>query len=186
MAKNSEDKRYEKVKTKIQERGLDDVHTVRWVTAMVAQRNDMSPELVKKILNYSILTMEKTKQDLTEKGEMQINLDNMQELITPLILNRLKEKLQLQGINVEGALQQKLDNYQEFYDKYHAQFKQQKKQANKAKIDLTDINQATENVKISDIQFETKEIKETVANENKDIDIDTQKLEYKEDGPNEK
>ena len=101
----------------------------------------------------------------------------MQELITPLILNRLKEKLQLQGINIEDELQQKLDNYQEFYDKYHAQFKEQKKQANKAKIDLTDINQTTENVKISDIQFETQEIKEAVANENKDIDIDTQELE---------
>ena len=101
----------------------------------------------------------------------------MQELITPLILNRLKEKLQLQGINIEEELQQKLDNYQEFYDKYHAQFKEQKKQANKAKIDLTDINQTTENVKISDIQFETQEIKEAVANENKDIDIDTQELE---------
>lgn len=74
-------------------------------------------------------------------------------------------------------MQQKLDNYQEFYDKYHAQFKEQKKQSNKAKIDLTDINQTTENVKISDIQFETQEIKEAVANENKDIDIDTQELE---------
>ena len=124
-----------------------------------------------------MLTMEKTKQDLTETGEMQINLDNMQELITPLILNRLKEKLQLQGINIEEDLQQKLDNYQEFYDKYHAQFKEQKKQANKTKINLTDINQTTENVKISDIQLETQEIKEAVANENKDIDIDTQELE---------
>lgn len=177
MAENSQDERYAKVKAKIQERGLDDVHTVRWVTAMVAQRDDINPELVKKVLNYSMITMEKTKQDLTETGEMQINLDNMQELITPLILNRLKEKLQLQGINIEEELQQKLDNYQEFYDKYHAQFKEQKKQANKAKIDLTDINQTTENVKISDIQFETKEIKEAVANENKDIDIDTQELE---------
>lgn len=177
MAENSQDERYAKVKAKIQERGLDDVHTVRWVTAMVAQRDDINPELVKKVLNYSMITMEKTKQDLTETGEMQINLDNMQELITPLILNRLKEKLQLQGINIEEELQQKLDNYQEFYDKYHAQFKEQKKQANKAKIDLTDINQTTENVKISDIQFETQEIKEAVANENKDIDIDTQELE---------
>jgi len=177
MAENSEDERYAKVKAKIQERGIEDVHTVRWVTAMAAQRDDINPELVKKLLNYSMLTMEKTKQDLTETGEMQINLDNMQELITPLILNRLKEKLQLQGINIEDELQQKLDNYQEFYDKYHAQFKEQKKQANKAKIDLTDINQTTENVKISDVQFETQEIKEAVANENKDIDIDTQELE---------
>jgi len=177
MAENSEDERYAKVKAKIQERGIEDVHTVRWVTAMAAQRDDINPELVKKVLNYSMLTMEKTKQDLTETGEMQINLDNMQELITPLILNRLKEKLQLQGINIEDELQQKLDNYQEFYDKYHAQFKEQKKQANKAKIDLTDINQTTENVKISDVQFETQEIKEAVANENKDIDIDTQELE---------
>lgn len=124
-----------------------------------------------------MLTMEKTKQDLTETGEMQINLDNMQELITPLILNRLKEKLQLQGINIEEKLQQKLDNYQEFYDKYHTQFKEQKKQANKAKINLTDINQTTENVKISDIQLETQEIKEAMVNENKVINTETQELE---------
>lgn len=62
MAENSEDERYAKVKAKIQERGLDDVHTVRWVTAMAAQRDDINPELVKKVLNYSMLTMEKTKQ----------------------------------------------------------------------------------------------------------------------------
>ncbi len=176
MAENSEDERYAKVKAKIQERGLDDVHTVRWVTAMIAQRDDINPETVKKVLNYSMLTMEKTKQDLTEAGEMQINLNNMQELITPLILNRLKEKLQLQGVNIEDELQQKLDHYQEFYDKYHTRFEEQKK-ANKERINLTDIKQTTENVKISDIQLETQEIKEAVANEERDFDKDTRELE---------
>lgn len=177
MAKNSKDERYAKVKAKIQERGIEDVHTVRWVTAMVAQRDDINPELVKKVLNYSILTMEKTKQDLIETGEMQINLDNMQELITPLILNKLKEKVQLQGIDIEDKLQEKLDNYQEFYDNYHEQFNEQKKQKNKAKINLIDIKQTTENVKISDIQFEIQEIKDRVIKENKDIEVDTQELE---------
>lgn len=127
MAQNSEDERYAKVKNKIQERGIDDIHTVRWVTAMAAQRDDINPESVKKILNYSMLTMEKTKQGLTGKEEKQINPNDVQELITPLILNRLKEKLQLQGINIEEGLQQKLDNYQEFYDKYYTEFKEQKK-----------------------------------------------------------
>lgn len=80
----------------------------------------------------------------------------------------------MEYINIEDEIQQKLDNYQEFYDKYYTQFKEQKKEANKAKIDLTDINQTTENVKISDIQLEIQGIKEAVANENK---IDTQELE---------
>ena len=177
MAKSGEDNRYAKVKAKIQERGMNDTHTVRWVTAMVAQRDDINPEIVKKILNYSLLTMEKIKRELKDTEENQINPDNMQELVTPLILNKLKEKLQLQGIDIEDELQQKLDNYQEFYNNYYAQFKEQKKQANKTKINLTDIKQATEEVKISDIQSETHEIKEAVANENKNIDIDTKELE---------
>lgn len=143
MSKNSKDNRYEKVKAKIQERGLDNIYTVRWVTAMAAQRDDTNPELLKKVLNYSILTMEKIKQDLTENGEMHISLDNMQQLITPLILNKLKEKLQLQSISIDDELQQKLDNYKVFYDKYHAKFKEQKKLKNRDCVDKSKLFRAT-------------------------------------------
>lgn len=179
MAEKGEDERYKKVKDKIQERGLDDKHTVKWVTAMAAQRDDIDPELLNKVLNYSILTMEKTRQDLTETGEMQVNLENMQELITPQILNRLKEKLELQSINIDENLQKKLDDYQEFYDKYRAKFEEQKKQSHKSKINLTDINEKTENTRISDVQSGTLDLKKEVAKDK--INKGTQELTLKED-----
>ena len=165
MAENSDDERYKKVKQKVMERGIEDVHTVRWVTAMVAQDDNISPESVNKILNYSMLTMEKTRKSLTKSGEMEINQDNMQELITPLILNRLKGKLQAQNIDIDKNLQKKLDEYTKFYDEYHEKFKEQKMKNRKEKLTPKDVEQATEDVRSGEINSEIQEIKEKVTEE---------------------
>ena len=165
MAENSDDERYKKVKQKVMERGIEDVHTVRWVTAMVAQDDNISPESVNKILNYSMLTMEKTRKSLTKSGEMEINQGNMQELITPLILNRLKGKLQAQNIDIDKNLQKKLDEYTKFYDEYHEKFKEQKMKNRKEKLTPKDVEQATEDVRSGEINSEIQEIKEKVTEE---------------------
>ncbi len=170
MSENSDDKRYAKIKERIKEKGLEDVHTVRIITAMVAQSDKVSPQLVRKVLNYSMLTMEKIKRELIEKGDESININNMQELITPLILNKLKEKLQLNGINIDADLQQKLDDYKKFYDEFHAKFTEKKLNRNKQKLSLADVNEATKNVKISDVNAQIQEMNEEVRNENKEID----------------
>lgn len=163
MAEKGQDRRYEKVKNKIQEKGLDDIHTVRWVTAMVAQRDDINSDLVKKVLNYSILTMEKTKQDLSETGEMKTNIENVQELITPQILNRLKGKLEIQGVEIDGAIQEKLDNYQEFYKDYHAKFQEEKKQKMYGK---DDVGKLVKDVTKRDLDKVTGELRAEVKDEN--------------------
>lgn len=160
---NSNDERYKKVREKVKERGIDDVHTIRWVTAMVAQDDNISPESVKKILNYSMLTMEKTRKNLTKSGEMEVSVGNIQELITPLILNRLKGKLQAQGIDIDESLQQKLDNYTEFYEKYHEKFNEMRRQNKKLRITPGDIEQATADIRSSEINSEIQEIREQIS-----------------------
>ena len=57
---------YEMVKEKVEKRGIDDVHVMRWVTAMVAQRDDLSPELVKKVF-FSRLTLDNEKYKLAKE-----------------------------------------------------------------------------------------------------------------------
>ena len=129
MATKGEDARYQKVIDKVNERGADDPCVVRWITAMAAQRDDLSPDLIKRVLNYSVLTAEKTRQDITENGEMHLDIDSMQELITPKIIERLSGKLESQGIKTDDSLQQKIDRYKEFYDEYHEKFVEQKMKA---------------------------------------------------------
>ena len=115
MSASSDDKRYQKVKDKIKERGVDDVHAVRWITAMVAQGDNIDPKLVKKVLNYSVLNMEKTQRDLMGNGEMKVSIDNMQELVTPYILNQLQEKVREQGLEINEDISKKLEEYNTFY-----------------------------------------------------------------------
>ena len=145
MAAKGEDTRYQKVKDKVQERGVNDPCVVRWITAMAAQRDDLTPDLIKRVLNYSVLTAEKTRQDLTESGEMQLDINSMQELITPQILNKLLGRLEIQGIETDSILQQKITQYTEFYDEYHKKFVEYKKKLFQEKQD----NIQSDDIKLS-------------------------------------
>ena len=169
LAGSSQDERYEKVRQKIQEKGIEDPHTMRWITAMVAQSDNVSPELVKKVLNYSILTMEKSKQEVELNGEKEINIDNMQSLITPLILDRLMSKIPENEIDDE--LRQKIEDYKAFYEKYHEQFKESKKKDSEDKIKIGDVKERIKDSRISDIKSSTKETIDAVENESKTIEI---------------
>ena len=122
MTGKNDDERYQKVLDKVKERGTEDPCVVRWITAMAAQRDDLTPDTIKRTLNYSLLTMEKTRQNLDESGSMNYEISNMQQLITPQILNKLISNLKEQGIEVDDKTQEKFDKYKEFYDKYHEQF----------------------------------------------------------------
>lgn len=168
LAGSSQDKRYEKVRQKVQEKGIEDPHTMRWITAMVAQSDNVSPELVKKVLNYSVLTMEKNKQEVEQNGEKEINIDNMQALITPLILDRLMSKIPENEIDDE--LIQRIDEYKVFYEKYHELFKESKKKAPEDRIKIGDIKERIKGSKISDINATTKETIDAVGKESKTID----------------
>lgn len=122
-----DDPRYQKVKDKIQERGMDDPRTMKWITAMVAQMDDVSPDLMKKIVDYSMLTMEKTRRDLDQDGKMVMNMDVAQAMITPLMLRKLMERAEENGVILDEGMHQAVDSYIEFYDEFRPQFAAYKK-----------------------------------------------------------
>ncbi len=104
----------EKTKGKIQEKGLEDPHTMKWITAVVARMDDVSPELMKKILDYSMLTMEKTKKDIGEDGEMHVDIGVATALIKPEILEEIVKKVKAAGHEVDSSLEERLASYKEF------------------------------------------------------------------------
>ena len=180
IAQNGTDKRFNHLKEKIQEKGIDDVHTMRWLTAMVAQRDDISPDMVKKVLNYSMLTMEKNKQELANSEDVDIKLDSMLELIPPRVLNRLKDKVEAQGVEIGEELNERLNNYIHFHERYHEQFNEQK-QRNKNIISIEDIENATEGVKASDLKAVIEETEKAIEGEKKINSFEQEK----ENGENE-
>lgn len=166
MSKTSDDGRYEKVKNKVIEKGVNDPWVVRYVTAMAAQKEDLDPSLIKDVLNYSMLTMERTKRELTNEGEKQVNIENVAQLITPGILNRLVDNLKAQGVKIDEELQQRIDEYTEFYNDYHDKFVEQKIEKNN-NISRNEVNEATDETRISEI----KGVKYTIKKgNNKTID----------------
>lgn len=122
-----DDPRYQKVKDKIQERGMEDPRTMKWITAMVAQMDDVSPDLMKKIVDYSMLTMEKTRRDLDQDGKMVMNMDVAQAMITPLMLRKLMSRAEENGVTLDEEMHQAVDSYIEFYDEFRPQFVAYKK-----------------------------------------------------------
>ena len=123
-----DDPRYQKVKDKIQERGMEDPRTMKWITAMVAQMDDVSPDLMKKIVDYSMLTMEKTRRDLDQDGKMVMNMDVAQAMITPLMLRKLMTRAEEKGVALDENMHQAVDSYIEFYEDFRPQFVEYKKQ----------------------------------------------------------
>lgn len=121
------DDRYQKVKDKILERGMEDPRTMKWITAMVAQMDDVSPDLMKKVVDYSMLTMEKTRRDLDQDGKMVMNMDVAQAMITPLMLRRLMSRAEEKGVTLDESMHQAVDSYVEFYDEFRPQFVEYKK-----------------------------------------------------------
>ncbi len=122
-----DDPRYQRVKDKIQERGMEDPRTMKWITAMVAQTDDVSPDLMKKVVDYSILTMEKTRRDLDQDGKMVMNMDVAQAMITPLMLRKLMSRAEENGVMLDESMHQAVDSYIEFYDEFRPQFVEYKK-----------------------------------------------------------
>ena len=134
LAETSEDKRYAKVQSTLKEKGSDDPAAMRWVSAMLAQNENVDPLSVSRILNYSILTMEQAKRSLSESADQTISLESMQKLITPKILHRLCDNLERQGKPVSPEVLARLDDYDAFFNDYHAKFNEQKRK--KREIEL--------------------------------------------------
>lgn len=127
MAETSTDKRYGMVANKVKERGEDNIYTVRWTTAMAAQSDKVTPEYFKKVLDDSILAMIGIQKDLTADGKEKVSIDRIQTMVTPTILNRLKDKAVLHGLEVDADLESKLEEYTEFFNDYRARLQEEKR-----------------------------------------------------------
>ena len=159
---NSDDIRYKKVSEKVKEVGKDDVHTVRWVTAMAAQSDKVTPEYFRKVFDDSTLAMLEIKKDLTLDGKEKVSIENMQKMVTPQILNKLKEKAVEQGLEVDEDLENKLKEYTEFFYNYRTKLQEVKKQniqKNNIRITPEQIEEKTDNTRISEINGETQWIR---------------------------
>ena len=123
----NDDPRYQMVKDKIQECGMEDPRTMKWITAMVAQMDDVSPELMKKILDYSVLTMERTRRDLDENGKMNMDTDVAQSLIVPTMLKKLMDRAEENGVTLGENVHESVDSYVKFYNEFQPQYAEHKR-----------------------------------------------------------
>lgn len=198
LVEKSDDTRYEKIKAAVNKRGIDDPRVMKWVTAMVAQRDDLDPQLVKKVLDYSILTMEKTKQDVGEDGKMQLTLENAQALITPTIINRIKASLEKQGVPLESNYEKAIAEYTMFYEDFNKQFRakkrvefadliakreQEEKEKNQNQvsndvISYTEVDEATQLVSQEDINMVAAEIIAAEENRESENINDKEKIQH--------
>lgn len=173
MAESSDDNRYGKVKEKIAQKGVDDPRAIKWITAMVAQnRDNVSIENFQKVFDNAILTMIKIQKDLTENGEIKISSENTAELITPQILNRLKEAAVEKGLELNDEQEKLFKEYEEFHRKYMEKLSEQKKtkfkNGNNLVVTPNQIEVKTGDTRISEINGQTREIREEYVSQTKE------------------
>ena len=215
LVEKSDDTRFEKVSKKIEEvrekerkeaeknnqvwnGEIKEPRVMKWVTAMVAQRDDLDPQLVKKVLDYSILTMEKTKQDVGEDGKMQLTPENAQALITPTIINRIKASLEKQGVPLENNYEKAIAEYTMFYEDFNKQFRakkrvefadliakreQEEKEKNQGKtstniLSYTDVDEVTQTVSQEEINMVAAEILAAEENRESENIRDKEKIQH--------
>lgn len=172
-AKTNVDKRYQKVVNKVNEKGKKDVRAVRWVTAMAAQSDKVTPEYFKKVFDDSTLAMLSIKKDLTQDGKEKVSVENMQKMVTPQILNKLKEKAIEQGLEVDIELENKIEEYTKYFYNYRERLNEEKRknlEKNKQQNSPKDIERLTGGVQLSGIAEEPKSIRNVVENERKRTD----------------
>ncbi len=128
MAEKSDDERYGRVKNRIEEKGLDDPRVARWVAAMVAQSDEVSPEMLEKVLNYSVLSMEKSKQNIESNPDAPVDLEAYKEMVSPAVIRRLQEKAGRQNVELDENIQAKIDAYATFYGEYTEKVTEAKKE----------------------------------------------------------
>lgn len=173
MAQTSEDGRYKKVRDKVQEKGANDPRVVKWITAMVAQNKDnVSEKTFQKVFDNAILTMTKIQKDLTDNGEIKVSKENAHELITPHILNQLREAAIEKGLEITEEQEKLLKEYEEFHREYSKKLSEKKRQENSHLIITPkQIEERTDSARISEINGETQEIREEYIRETQEKEV---------------
>lgn len=177
MTQKSEDDRYARVKKSLEEKGKDNPYATRWAVAMAAQRDDIKPETLQEVLNYSVLTMEKIKHEVNEQGEFVASLENMQQLVPPNLLNRMKDKVLQQELSIDGETLKQLEEYTAFYEKFNEKFKEEKRK--KREISLQEVQDATSCERLSQVNEANIALTKDVVSRNTQQEL-TPKEEIKE------
>lgn len=115
---DSPDRRYEKVSDKIRQIGEDDSRVMRYMTAMLAVQDEISPEYAKQIYEYSQLQMQTA---FTQEPSKQ----NMLKLLPPKLLRTVVDK---SGIaNEDPDMKKRLDTYEKNFERYQDRNRQKQK-----------------------------------------------------------
>lgn len=145
--KAQEEARYKNAKEKIKEHtDKGNKGTATFIAAaVVSQSENVNEEFARRTVNYAILTMETIKHDLSEAGEMKIDLETVKQrrLVTPVVLDRLVQKLEEQGISLDREITQNIDNYKNFYNEYMARVREQIRKGQGQKISKDNVQNAT-------------------------------------------
>lgn len=159
------DKRFKKVKAKIEEKGEDNPAKMRWITAMAAKADKVEPALIKEALDYVSLSKIKLERADVNNEDYQITTDDYMQLVSPTILSRLIEKADIKELDPQ--MQQRLSEYTEFYQGFTERFNQQKK------AKLQDRNSKNNKEELSDLQkaitgYESREAYEAAKSDAKE------------------
>lgn len=127
----SDDPNFVKFVEKMGKREWDEDTKAKIYAAYLSSRfTNATPEQLKAAVEMSVknslLNMERIKKDLDENGEMKLSSQNMIILTSPAIYTNLLLKLETQGEHIDENLQQKLNQYLEFYKEYQQRYSEYK------------------------------------------------------------
>ena len=124
--RNDEDERFAKVADKIKEVGKENSRVMRYMTAMLAQGQEIDSKEAKKIIEYAILQMEMADREKDENGNLKTSLEETMKLLPTQLLDKVVEK---SGILKEmPELEPKIEEYRKRREEYSKQFKKQKRE----------------------------------------------------------
>lgn len=143
--RNSEDKRFAKVADKIEEVGIDDPKTMRYMVAMLAQAEVIDEKQAKRFIEYAILQMETTYRGQDEKGRIETSLDDMMRLLPKQLVDRVIAKSGV--LESMPELAEKVEEYKARVDEYSKQYRVQRREKMENKK-----NELSDNAKTTGIE----------------------------------
>ena len=97
---------------------------INWLADFVANGDfKIKPEALTSIVNHAHLSMELAKMELNKEGELDVNYNTQRNLIRPEILKGICNKLKAQGLTIDDETINKIEQYEDFYTDYIAEYK---------------------------------------------------------------
>lgn len=120
LAKIGEDPRYAKVLTKVKENPKVP-QDMRYISAMLAQSKNIDSNIVIKIVDYAILSMNRIQKELDSNGNEKLDQNLMMGLVEPKILHKLIDNIRDKSLDLSPLLK-KLEEYEKWYLNYKEKY----------------------------------------------------------------